>query len=121
MPRTLLNDWRTGHLFRTPTRGKCRYDRHESVTLVDGQWWGESSRGFECALAPEDPCTACGTRGEVEAVPDEKGLLQFDGPQFMWGDGKIWKTCEDCNGSGYVPGPHWPYRWPQPPPLRVDK
>lgn len=119
MPRTLLNDWRTGHLFRTPTRGKCKYDRHESVTLVDGQWWGETSHQFECDLAPQDVCQMCQGAGEAQPTEAEAVAAQYESPA----DRPRPKPCPNCRGSGYQPGPHWPFQAGkvQPPPLRVPK
>lgn len=113
----LLDDllYRTSLL--TVVRGKCRYDRHESVRLVGGEWWGEDSRSSECPLAPEDVCPVCDGAGELELSPSEAQLAQYDGTEASWDKRK---PCVPCQGSGFVPGPHWPYRFPQPPPLRVN-
>lgn len=114
----LLDDllYRTSLL--TVVRGKCGWQdaRHESVRLVGGEWFGEDSRSFECPFAPRDPCPVCQTAGEVEISAAEAELAQYDGTE---GAQRLRKPCLPCQGSGYVPGPHWPYRFPQPPPLRV--
>lgn len=114
----LLDDllYRTSLL--TVVRGKCRYYRHESVRLVGGEWWGEDSRGSECPYAPEDVCPVCTGAGFVEMSLDEAALAQYDGTEA---DATRRKPCVPCHKSGFVPGPHWPYRFPQPPPLRVDQ
>lgn len=114
----LLDDFLYRTSLLTVVRGKCRYGpRHESVRLVDGEWWGEDSRGPECPLAPETQCPVCDGRGEVELSPSEAQLAQYDGTQNAERLKK--KPCLPCRGSGYVSGPHWPYRFPEPPPLRV--
>lgn len=111
----LLDDFLYRTSLLTVVRGKCRYDRHESVRLVDGEWWGESSRSVECAYAPQNVCPVCQGAGEVEIPAAEAQLAQYDGA----GPAQRRKPCLPCAGSGYVPGPHWPYRFPEPPPLRV--
>lgn len=120
MPRSLLHDWLAGQVLTgTVVRGKCRYDRHESVRLVGGEWWGESSRSAECAWAPEDVCPICDGRGYVEIPLAEAQLSQYDGPEDA--ERARRKLCQPCGTTGFVPGPHWPYRFPQPPPLRVTE
>jgi len=120
MGRKLWHDWLAGQVFTALViRGKCRYERHESVRLVDGQWWGESSRGFECPLAPEDTCPVCDGAGEIEVSAAQAALAQYDGPAEHAAAQRNRKPCTPCRGSGYVPGPHWPYRHDQPAPLRV--
>lgn len=111
----LLDDFLYRTSLLTVVRGKCRYDRHESVRLVDGEWWGESSRGYECAFAPEHQCPVCNGAGEIEISVSEAELAQYDGA----GPPKNRKPCRPCGATGYVPGPHWPYRYPEPPPLRI--
>lgn len=87
------------------TRAKCRYGpSHESVALVDGEWWGEDTRDFGCCMAPSDTCPVCDGAGGVE--PEEGEVL-------------IGATCPLCLGSGEVPGPHWPWRHDHPGPLRA--
>lgn len=110
----LLDDFIYRTSLLTLVRGKCRYDRHESVRLVDNEWWGEWSRSSECPLAPEQQCPTCSGTGEVEVTAQEGR----DGTENTW---TKTKPCEPCGGVGYVPGPHWPYRFPQPPPLRAKK
>jgi hypothetical protein len=118
MSRKLLTDWLAGQVTTwTVIRGKCRYDRHESVRMVDGQWWGESSRGFECFLAPQDPCPVCDGKGYIEIQLSEAELAQFDGPADAAAATR--QSCGPCGGGGYVPGPHWPYRHDCPPPLKI--
>lgn len=117
----LLDDFLYRTSLLTVVRGKCRYDRHESVRLVDGEWWGESSRGYECALAPEHQCTVCQGRGfhELRGAEAEQAALDGLPVQEQGGEKVVRKPCAPCRGVGYVPGPHWPYRFPEPPPLRV--
>lgn len=120
MSRRLLIDLLAGQTFtRVVLRGKCRYERHESVRLVDGQWWGESSRAFECPLAPQDVCPVCNGAGEVAVPAAEAALSQYDGTEENQAAQRGHKRCLPCRGSGYVPGPHWPYRHDCPPPLRM--
>lgn len=120
MPRSLLHDWLAGQVLTgTVVRGKCRYDRHESVRLVGGEWWGESSRGAECAYAPEDICPICDGRGYTEIPLTEAQLSQYD--EAADAERARRKLCQPCGTTGFVPGPHWPYRFPQPPPLRVNE
>jgi hypothetical protein len=114
----LLDDFLYRTSLFTVVRGKCRYDRHESVRLVSGEWWGEDSRSSECAWAPEDVCPVCTGAGFVELSREEAQLSQYDGADTA--DARR-KPCVPCDGTGFVPGPHWPYRFPQPPPLRVDQ
>lgn len=117
----LLDDllYRTSLL--TVVRGKCGYWeeglRHESVRLVGGEWFGEDSRGFECPFAPRDVCPVCNGAGFVLVSPSAAQLAQYDSSQSAEEARK--KPCIPCQASGFVPGPHWPYRFPQPPPLRV--
>lgn len=98
------------------TRGKCRYGpRHESVCLVGDEWLGEATYEYTCWLAPTDPCPTCDGTGRVELSPEEDGMERADVASRTRD-----KPCSSCHGQGYVPGPHWPYRWPQPPPLRRE-
>ena len=118
MSRRLLIDLLAGQTFtRVVLRGKCRYERHESVRLVDGEWWGESSRAFGCPLAPQDTCSSCGGAGFHELKPD--AVEQFDDNVEKQPNGTVRKPCLPCRGKGYVPGPHWPYRHDCPPPLKI--
>jgi hypothetical protein len=116
VPRHLLDDLIAGQLTTwTVTRAKCRFGpNHESVRLVGDEWWGEDSRDIACALAPPDPCATCAGAGEVELVGDELAMARQSG-------GPTRRPCTPCGGLGRVPGPHWPWRWPQPPPLRVEE
>lgn len=117
----LLDDFLYRTTLTTVVRGKCGYWetglRHESVRLVRGQWFGEDSRSYECPFAPPDQCPVCKGRGEIELSPSEAELARYDGTEMNW---RKAKRCMPCGGTGYVPGPHWPYRFPQPPPLRVE-
>lgn len=115
MPRHLLDDLFAGQLTTwTVVRAKCRYGpSHESVRLVDGQWWGEDCRDFECSLAPQDTCPVCDGAGAIMLTGAEAELARFDGAR------PTGRPCPPCDGTGYVPGPHWPWRYEQPPPLRV--
>lgn len=115
----LLDDFLYRTSLLTVVRGKCRYERHESVRLVGGEWWGEDSRSSECSLAPEDTCPVCDGAGEIGLPAAESALAQYDGTEAVWQGRPVRKPCLPCQGSGYVPGPHWPYRFPQPPPLRM--
>jgi hypothetical protein len=112
MPRKLLDDVRAGQFLAwAVTRGKCSYgDRHESVRQVAGQWYGESSNSLDCDYAPQDQCTVCAGRGRVEL--DANDPARFDGSNTKD------RQCEPCRGTGYVPGPHWPWRHPHPGPVR---
>jgi hypothetical protein len=113
----LLATFLYGNPLRTTPRGKCRYGpRHESVQLVDGEWLGEDSYSYECALAPEQQCTVCAGAGEIELSAAEAQLAQYDEAQ---GATTRKKPCLPCRGLGYVAGPHWPFRFPEPPPLRT--
>lgn len=115
----LLDDFLYRTSLLTVVRGKCRYGpRHESVRLVNGEWWGEDSRGPECPLAPSQQCPVCDGAGEVELSPTDAQLAQYDGTEQAW---NTRRKCEPCGGNGYVDGPHWPYRFPEPPPLRIKK
>jgi hypothetical protein len=117
MPRQLVDDFLAGQLLRSlVVRGKCRYDRHESVRLVGDEWWGESSHSAECALAPAEVCATCSGSGQVPLTPAEEAA--YDGQEAHKPAGK---PCPPCMGKGFVPGPHWPYRHPKPPPLRSGK
>lgn len=118
MGRTLMGTLRTGSLFGV--RGKCRYDNHESVTLVGGQWKGESSGSFYCDLAPTDQCTTCAGRGFHEVRGAMVEHLESDGhPTEVIGGVKVArKPCPPCKGSGYVSGPHHPWRHEHPGPVR---
>lgn len=104
-----------GSALRSSPRGKCGYWesnlRHESVRLAGGQWLGEDSYSYECPFAPPDVCPVCEGTGRLD--PDDR----YDGTEASWGP----RQCIPCGGTGYVPGPHWPYRFPKPPPLRVKK
>lgn len=115
----LLDDFLYRTSLLTIVRGKCRYDRHESVRLVDGQWWGESSRSFECAWAPEHTCPKCDGKGFLVVSAFEAQMAQYDGDEHYNGPAGTQKVCPGCAGTCYLPGPHWPYRFPEPPPLRV--
>jgi hypothetical protein len=123
MPRAFLDDWKSGQVLAwTVTRGKCSHgDSHESVRLVDGEWWGETTNDTACPYAPEDQCVTCAGRGFHEVRGQAAEQLALDGhPVDVVGGEKVArKPCPPCRGSGYQPGPHWPWRWPQPPPLRV--
>ena len=116
----LLDDLLYRTTLLTVVRGKCGYWaqnlRHESVRLVDNQWFGEDSRSYECPFAPQAPCPVCQGAGFIELPVAEAALAQYDGHT----NNPTRKPCLPCAGSGYVPGPHWPYRFPQPPPLRVN-
>lgn len=116
----LLDDilYRTSPL--TVVRGKCGWQdaRHESVRLVGGEWFGEDSRSFECLLAPEDTCPVCDGAGQIELSAAESQLAKFDTSAETAGK-PTKRPCLPCAGRGFVPGPHWPYRFPQPPPLRL--
>lgn len=110
----LRRDW---HRFRGMTRGKCSYgDRHESVCMVGGEWLGESSRSFECDYAPTDPCPVCGGLGQVALKPGDAELESYDGETA---NAPATRPCRypPCHGTGQVPGPHWPWRYPHPGPL----
>lgn len=125
MPRTFLDDWRAGQVLTwSVTRAKCRGDeaggdKHESVRLVGGQWLGESTGSFECPFADPDPCPRCGTLGYRELSVAESQAAQYDGVTVVHGRARV--QCPVCTGLGHVPGPHWPYRWPKPPPLRMEE
>jgi hypothetical protein len=122
MSRRLLVDLRAGQVFtRLVERGKCRYGpRHESVRMTDGEWWGESSGHYECELAPPDPCQLCQGRGfhEVRGAAAEQAEIDGHPTEMHAGEKIARKPCPPCRGSGWQPGPHWPYRHEQPPPLR---
>lgn len=120
MPRKLIDDWRAGQLFTwTVTRGKCSYgDNHESVRLVGGQWKGETWDSFDCDHAPRDVCPICKGEGSREVSAAEAELLTYDGTEAVQ-DGR--KPCEECEASGWVPGPHWPWRHPHPGPVQRGK
>ena len=114
MPRKLLDDIRSGTVMRwSVTRGKCSFgDNHESVRKVDGQWWGESSHSFDCSANPKkDVCPACHTTGQVEIPLAER---VYDGTE----GGETHRPCKLCNASGFVPGPHWPWRHDYPGPVK---
>jgi hypothetical protein len=119
MPRSILDDWAAGQVLTwTVTRGKCRYGpSHESVRDNGGEWWGESSRDVACPYAPEDPCGPCGGTGYRELTEGEARLAQYDGLP----EAPLKRRCPVCRGLGLVPGPHWPWRHPQPPPLRLEE
>lgn len=116
----LLDDFLYRTSLLTVVRGKCGYWesnlRHESVRLVDNQWLGEDSRSYECPYAPPDTCPTCDGAGEIELPAAAAELASYDGTGAA---PKAKVPCLTCAGSGFVPGPHWPYRFPQPPPLRV--
>jgi hypothetical protein len=121
----LLDDFLYRTTLLTVVRGKCGYWepklRHESVRLTGGEWFGESSRGRECPYAPQDQCPTCQGRGfhELRGPAAEQAALDGLPVEMSGGEKVARKPCPPCRGSGYVPGPHWPYRFPQPPPLRV--
>jgi hypothetical protein len=117
MPRKLLDDLRADQFLKwTVVRGKCSHgDRHESVREVGGQWYGESSNSFDCDYAPQDQCEPCNGRGYIELSPAEAQLAQYDGP----GDTPPERlACGVCSGSGFVPGPHWPWGHAHPGPVQ---
>jgi hypothetical protein len=111
----LLDDFLYRTSLLTIVRGKCGYWerqlRHESVRLVGGQWLGEDTYSYECPFAPPDVCPVCEGTGKLD--PSDR----YDGAEDSWEP----RPCIPCGGTGYVPGPHWPYRFPKPPPLRVQK
>ena len=81
------------------TRGKCR---HCSVSVNDrpGWWVAEDGRGEEpgeCPAAPPVLDPQCDGTGAV--VDTRTG-----DPVRCWA----------CEGTGRVPGPHWPWRHPSP-------
>lgn len=122
MPRTFGADLRTGNVLRWGvTRGKCRYGpSHESVALAGEEWIGESSGTAECDFAPQDTCTTCDGRGfhELRGQAAEQAALEGHPAEMVGGELVARRPCPPCAGLGQVPGPHWPWRWPQPPPLR---
>lgn len=68
------------------THGHCRHCEGSAV-LVDNQWWANAES--ECSAAPVRVCPECaGAQGE--------------------------DVCPRCFGQGFVPGPHWPWRHPEP-------
>jgi hypothetical protein len=118
MPRSFLDDWAAGQVLTWSVgRGKCRYGpSHESVRDVGGEWWGESSRDNACPYAPMDQCSPCAGQGRIKLTAAEQAAAQYDGPAEHAG----YRICPACRGVGLVPGPHWPWRWPKPPPLRPE-
>jgi len=120
----LLDDFLYRTSLLTIVRGKCGMWEwtgrggpcDESVRLVDNQWWGENSRGPECPGAPEQQCPTCAGTGRIELSPTDAELARYDGTESSWSKDK---PCKACGATGYVPGPHWPFRYPEPPPLRA--
>jgi len=119
MPRSILDDWAAGQVLTwTVTRAKCRYGpSHESVRDNGGEWWGEDTRDVACPYAPEDPCTPCGGAGRFALTPAEQAAAQYEAPAGQAG----FRVCPVCEGLGRVPGPHWPWRHPKPPPLKLEE
>jgi hypothetical protein len=98
------------------TRGKCSYgDNHESVSLIGDCWLGESTNLFGCVMAPRDPCSICQGLGTVPLDPAELEAEQANAASVVRD-----KPCGPCNGSGRVPGPHWPWGHDHPGPLPTE-
>jgi hypothetical protein len=117
MPRKLLDDLRADQFLKwNVVRGKCSYgDNHESVRQIGDQWWGEDGNSFDCPFAPQDVCEPCGGLGYIEIEMSEAELAQFDGPEQAAAAAR--QVCTACDGTGFVPGPHWPWRHPHPGPV----
>ena len=84
-------------------RGKCRWCA-ASVQAIGPDWAAEGWSGgdaYECAAAPPWPCRPCEGRGFIEVRDRRTGETARE-------------TCGNCHGEGFVPGPHWPWRHPEP-------
>lgn len=80
------------------TRGKCRWCA-ASVQEAHHGWASEdgAAEPYDCPAAARRPCPGCETAGET--LDERTGRA---------------RRCIVCGGTGYVPGPHWPYRHPNP-------
>lgn len=81
----------------TATRGKCRHCA-ASVNDASGPWHDEAAWAEPqcCPAAPTtlcEPCSGAGTLYPPNAEPI---------------------PCPPCAGTGEIPGPHWPWRHPEP-------
>lgn len=84
-----------------PVRGKCRWCDH-SVRAARYGWASEyqPDEPYDCPVGPSVECPPCSGTGVLE--PDEDADDQTPLP------------CQPCRGTGRVPGPHWPWRHPDP-------
>lgn len=84
-------------------RGKCRWC-DSSVQQAGGDWAAEGWSGedaYECPAASPCLCLPCNGLGFVEVNDRRTGEIERE-------------TCANCLGAGEVPGPHWPWRHPEP-------
>jgi hypothetical protein len=108
----LNRDW---NQFLGRQRGKCRYGpSHESVRRAGDFWLGESTNMYACVMAPKELCPRCDGRGRIELTPEELALEQAS--QSNVRD----KPCPPCEATGYIPGPHHPWRHDHPGPLPLE-
>ena len=80
--------------------GHCRYG--ECSCVLAGEWVDRHTWTPECFSAPPSPCVCCSGAGLHR---DMHTVKPYD--------------CGPCRASGMLPGPHWPWRHAEPPPLRA--
>lgn len=89
-------------VFRAAVRGKCRFcDR--SVSSEHYGWASEDGdpEPYDCLAAPQVLHSPCDGLGKILDEEESKRLGR-----------DVFVRCNPCRGSGYVPGPHWPWRHP---------
>lgn len=85
-------------------RGKCR---HCTTSVQQARYGWASEDGaldpYDCLAAPDVVCPPCDGIGSFLPEPGT--------PQAERGERR---PCLPCAGTGRVPGPHWPWRHPNP-------
>lgn len=100
-------------------RGKCRWcgtNQHGvgSVTIIEAGVYLDDGGSPECPTAPERVCEHCCGVGEIDG-DDQDAAAGDDMDDEAGGPAERQREkCPECAGLGFLPGLHWPWRWPEP-------